>query len=259
VIIVTARLCGPFAAWSSAWLQGRAAFDDVLAQAGVPGAVVVDHTRRGGLNSVGEVLVVWRLDGALGVRAAFPVAGDVRGVPGPSQFASAALDAGGAVFAAAVGLVPERLDPFVPGRLAPAGSSARELIRWHAYDVETGSKDHVQVEEAAHDLTESIRESASVLTSADVLGRTDDVREELSDARRAGERLSLPADYPQRAVLLLAQAERIAAVLDVAGTDPAGPAIDRRSIELRAQALGLLVTAVRRARVAGYNALDGTG
>jgi hypothetical protein len=249
VIVVTARLCGSFAAWCSAWLQGGASFDDALAQAGVPGATVSDHTRAGGLSAVGDVLIAWRRDGAVDVRAGFPVAGDVRGVPGPAPFKSAALEAGSAVFAAGIGLIPERR----AGRV----TSAQQLITWHAYDCDPPPSDHVQLEEAAYELAETIRESATTLASADVRGWVEDVREELSDARRAGERLNLPAGYPQAAVRLIAQAERMAAVLAVAGADPTGAAIDRRSVAVHVEALRPLATAVRRARVAGYNALAG--
>jgi hypothetical protein len=43
-------------------------------------------------------------------------------------------------------------------------------------------------------------------------------------------------------------------VLDVAALDPIGGAIDRIGIAARAEALRPLATAVRRARIAGYNA-----
>src|SRR3954468_1051940 len=72
--------------------------------------------------------------------------------------------------------------------------------------------------------------------------------------RRAGERLTLPPGFPPRAVALVAQAERLQAVLDLALADPAGGAIDRMGMAARASALRPLATAVRRARVAGYNA-----
>ena len=249
VIGVTVRLCGPFAAWSSAWLQGRAAFDDVLSHAGVPGATVLDHTNAAGLGSVADVLISWRRAGATNVRAVFPVAGDVRGLPGPANFRIAALDAGSGVLAGSIGLVPEARSRSV--------SSARELITWHAYDIDAPPLDHVQVEEAAHELTEIIRSSASALAAAAVAGGAEDVRDELSEARRAGERLSLPAGYPQRAVALIAQAERMAAVLHLAQADPVGGAVDRVGIAARSDALRPLETAVRRARVSGYNALAG--
>jgi len=54
-------------------------------------------------------------------------------------------------------------------------------------------------------------------------------------------------------VRLVAQAERLQAVLDIAALDPTGGAIDRTGIAARADALRSLATAVRRARMAGYN------
>jgi hypothetical protein len=73
--------------------------------------------------------------------------------------------------------------------------------------------------------------------------------------RRAGEQLNLPPGFPARAVALIAQAERLQAVLDLAARDPTGGAIDRTGISARLGALRPLATAVRRARLAGYNAL----
>jgi hypothetical protein len=55
-------------------------------------------------------------------------------------------------------------------------------------------------------------------------------------------------------VRLVAQAERLQAVLDIAALDPTGGAIDRTGIAARTAALRPLAMAVRRARVAGYNA-----
>jgi hypothetical protein len=244
VMIVTSQLCGQFAAWSSAWLQGTAAFDDVLSHARVPGALVVDHTVGGTLTSVGEVLVEWRRGGESSVRAVFPVPGDVRGVPGPAPYRVSALEAGASVVGSTLGLVPERL--------ARTPSSASDLIRWHVYGIDAPPADFVQLEDAAHDLTECVRESASVLAVGDPGIWSADLREELSDARRAGERLSLPVGFPQRAVSLLAQAERLALVLELAHSGATPTAHDAAA---RADALRPLATAVRRARVAGYNVL----
>ncbi len=238
--------CGRFAAWTSAWLLGQDAYDHALASAG-PNAQLFDHTAAGGLGSVGELLAAWRRGQAAGVRAVFPVPGDVRGLSGPDRFRTAALEAGAAVLAVGIAAVATR----PPGRL----SSARELITWHAYDAENPAADPLQLEDAAYDLTAAIRECASTLSAAAVGGSARDVREELSDARRAGERLSLPSRYPGRAVQLLAQAERMAAVLELALADPVGGAVDRVGMSTRTDALRPLVTAVRRARTAAYNAL----
>lgn len=239
---------GPLAAWANAWLRGQASSDDVLhAVAGHDAPHLVGNLDPfdSDLQPLSEVLIRWRRADAT-VRLVLPVAGDVRGLPGPADFRSAALDTGEAVHGGGLGLVPEVID-FAP-------SSAPPTVLWQAFAVEAAPPDYLSVGEAQHELTVAIREAASALSAADVSGWIDDIAEELHDARRAGERLNLPPGYPARAVALLAQAERLHAVLDLAATDPTGGTIDRFGIAARQSALRPLTIAVRRARLAGYNA-----
>ncbi|WAX57179.1 hypothetical protein M6B22_00065 [Jatrophihabitans cynanchi] len=244
---------GPLAAWTSTWLSGHTSLDDVLdavtggdAPHQVGGFADFDAE----LVSLREVLVAWRRAGGP-VRVVLPVAGDVRGLPGPAQFRSAALEAGEAVCGGRVGIVPQVID-YYP-------SSAPSTVLWQAFATEEVPVDHVSVADAQYELTHAIRESASALSAADVAGWIDDVADELHDARRAGEHLCLPPRFPSRAVALVAQAERLQAVLDLAERDPTGGAIDRTGIAARAEGLRPLAAAVRRARVAGYNALAEPG
>jgi hypothetical protein len=53
---------------------------------------------------------------------------------------------------------------------------------------------------------------------------------------------------------MLAQAERMQAVLDLVADDPIGGAVDTHGVGVRAGALRPLATAVRRARLTAYNA-----
>lgn len=243
-----ARRSGILAAWVNAWLAGQCGTSDVIAAVtandaphqvgGLPGFDVE-------LVPLREVLVGWRRVGGP-VRAVLPVAGDVRGVPGPAQFRSAALEAGEAIIGSALGLVPQVISHKV--------SSALDTVLWQAFAVESAPPDYIQLSDAQHDLTTAIRECAAALSAADVAGWVDDVAEALHDARRAGEKLRLPPRFPTPAVALLAQAERLQAVLDIALSDPTGGAIDRTGIAARTAGLKPLVDAVRRARIAGYNA-----
>lgn len=198
-----------------------------------------------------EALLRWHQAGTASVRLVLPVAGDVRGLPGPAAFRAAALEAGEAVCAAGLSLVPRVIEH--------GPSSAPTTVLWSAFRTEAPPADHQQLDEAQHELTTAVRESASALSAADVAGGPADVAEQVRGARRAGERLNLPPRFPNRAVALLAQAERLQAVLELAGADPAGGAIDRIGIAARADGLRPLATAVRRARVAGYNALATSG
>jgi hypothetical protein len=245
---VPAVRSGPLAAWSAAFFAGRVSLDqvaDAVAGTDAPHHVVglpafpLEPAR------LREVLVAWRRAGG-SVRVVLPVAGDVRGVPGPAAFRSAALEHGEAAVGPGLGIVPERIE-FHP-------SSAPSTVLWQAFPVEPVPVDYVSVADAQFELTTAIRESASALSAADVAGWVDDIADTLHDARRAGEHLNLPPGFPPRAVALVAQAERLQAVLDLAFSDPTGGAIDRTGIAARTAALRPLATAVRRARLAGYNA-----
>ena len=235
---------GVLTAWSAAFFAGQVSLDQVLdATRGDDAQHVVDGAVEGRLT---DVLVAWRRVGG-DVRLVLPVAGDVRGVPGPAEFRTVALEAGEAVVGAGLGIAPEIVDHYP--------SSAPTSVTWRAVATEPVPPDYVGVGDAQFDLTSAIRESATALLAADVAGAVDDIADALHDARRAGERLHLPPGFPPRAVALLAQAERLQAVLDLAFADPTGGAVDRMGIAARTSALRPLATAVRRARLAGYNAL----
>ena len=239
---------GPLAAWAAAFFAGRVSVDqaaDAVTGSDAPHQVGGLPAYDVELVPLREVLISWRRTGGC-VRAVLPVAGDVRGLPGPAAFRSAALEQGEAAVGAHLGVIPEVVD------YAP--SSAPPTVLWQAFETEARPPDLLPVADAQYELTTAIRESASALSAADVAGWVDDIADTLHDARRAGERLNLPPGFPPRAVALLAQAERLQAVLDLAFTDPTGGAIDRTGIAARASALHPLATAVRRARIAGYNA-----
>lgn len=239
---------GALAAWTSSWLAGEAASDEVLR------ATVGDdvpHQVEGlddGPVPLSQALITWRRAGRP-VRLVLPVAGDVRGLPGPARFRSGALDAAEAAFGGGLGLVPDVVERHP--------SSAPIAVTWRAYQVDEPPPDPLCVTDAQHDLTEAIRDAASALVAADVANRIDDVTDALADARRAGERLSLPPGFPAPAVRLIAQAERLRAVLALAARDPIGGATDASGITARDDTLRPLATAVRRARLAGYNAVSG--
>jgi hypothetical protein len=239
---------GPLAAWAAAFFAGRVSLDQAA------DAVTGDDAPHqvGGLPGLDaeaaplrELLVAWRRGGSC-VRVVLPVAGDVRGLPGPAEFRSTAIEVGEAVVGSGLGAVPDIVE-YYP-------SSAPASVVWQTFPIDPVPGDFISVPDAQFDLATAIRESATALSAADVAGSGDDVSEPLHGARRAGERLNLPPGFPPRAIALLAQAERLQAVLDLAFADPTGGAIDRTGIAARTAALMPLATAVRRARVAGYNA-----
>ncbi|HZY77458.1 MAG TPA: hypothetical protein VFE40_14160, partial [Jatrophihabitantaceae bacterium] len=81
---------GPLAAWTSAWLAGTTSIDQVIDAASgddaphqVGGLAEFDAE----LVPLRDALVAWRRSGQP-VRLVLPVAGDVRGLPGPADFRS---------------------------------------------------------------------------------------------------------------------------------------------------------------------------
>ena len=242
---------GTLAAWSCAWLNGTAAADDVLQATIADDAphVVDDLPDATGVARLGELLIALRRTNSA-PRLVLPAAGDVRGVPGPAEFRAAALEAGEAVVFGGLGLVPEIID-YSP-------SSAPTSVTWHAYPVDTVRHDHISVVDAGYELTEAVRSCTSALLASGATGAGTEISDALRSARRAGERLDLPPGFPQRAVALLARAEQLHEVLEIAADDPLGGAVDRFAASARETSLRPLATAVRRARLAGYNALADT-
>lgn len=241
---------GVFAAWASAWLAGEAAYDDVVSR--VTGGDE-PHRVTGTLVGAGEaplgwVLPVLRERSPAGVSAVLPVPGDPRGLPGPGPFTSAALAAGEAVVGRGIGLVPA-----VTEHGSALGSRAT-CVLWTAYEVGEPAPDPLTVAEAEHELTAATRDAASALAALDVASWRPEVAGELARVRR-GVTPDLPPGHDGRAVRLLAQADRLAAVLDLARADAPGGSVTAVEARARDEALRPLATALRRARLAAYNAV----
>lgn len=246
--------------WSSAWLSGAAASDDVLDALQVWGeahevvahddatAEVFDVPVAGDVPATpARLLGALRRLGSTDSRLVLPVAGDVRGLGAGGPFASAALGAGEALVFADLGygVVPRHL--------------AEGLWRWTVFTVAahpisgTPAPEYVPLGEAEHGLTEAVRESAGALQALDVAGDRPGVRAELSARLRATPRQDWPRGMPGRALRVLQRAEEVGAILDLARADEPGGAVSASAAARRAQALRPLDEAVRRARCAAVN------
>lgn len=240
------RRCARLAAWGSAWLAGSASFDQVLdAIAGRGRVVGGTGFDSAGVHPVGVALADWKRVGTPALRLALPVPGDVRGLAGPPEFRAAAMQAGQAVYGNDFG-VTVLIGPETP-------SSAGPEVVWRRAPATDPQPDPLSVADAEHELAEAIRQTASDFARRGVTSWLSDIAPALSDARRAGERLHLPASHPPRAVRLVAQAERLTAVLAVVDADDTGP-LTAAEVSERTAALAPLRLAVRRALLAGYNA-----
>jgi hypothetical protein len=243
-----------FVVWSSAWLSGFAAPDDVLdalqdwaelhevvaADAGT--ADTVDIPERGGEpGHLAALLAALRRAGASGGRLVLPVPGDVRGLGQSSRFAAEALHTGEAVVHGALGVVPELV--------------AESVLRWTVFDLGTppAAGGSVQLSEAEHELTGAMRVAAGMLTELGVAKHRAGVREELRDRLAAAPKLSWPEGMPPRALRVLQRATEVSAILDLAGEDEPGGALSASAAAKRAQALRPLFDAVRIARCAAID------
>jgi len=241
-----------FAVWVSAWLNGSAAPDDVLdallhwaelhdvVAVDEPTAIALDVPVRGEAGGqVAGLLAALRRAEVTGGRLVLPVAGDVRGLGGRSEFAGTALHAGEAVVlhGAALGLVPE---PIADG-----------VLRWTVFDIgDAPAAEHLPLGEAEHELTGAMRVAAGVLTELGVAKHRAGVREEITARVAHRSNAPWPEGTPPRALRVLQRANEVSAILELAAEDAPGNAVSGSSARRRAEALRPLNDAVRVARLA---------
>lgn len=249
-------------AWGSAWLAGEVSLDELVSRAQAHD----DHHVVTGLGAdgldLGRALAQLRAGAVLTLRLVLPAPGDPVGLPGPGPFSSAALVAGEGVLAlradgSGTGLVP------VVGVHGSALDGTVTSVRWTAYDVAAAGPDPTPLlGEAELELRQGLAEAARALEDLDVArwrpevaGRIEGLR---ARARLGRGEAELPECYPPKARQVLARADQVAGLLELAGPDPGG-ALDTREAAAREGQLRRLATLVRRARVAAYNAHPPSG
>ena len=246
---------GLLVAWGSAWLAGQVSLD-VAATA--IAETDDEHLTDDGAG-VESLLGGLRADGVTRLELLLPVPGDVRGLPEPGgAFARAALEAGEAVLPRGAvrrrGLVPA---------LQTIGPEGDQLVitTWGSYPIQASElldPPPLTASEADGELTEVLAASTRILQSLDVARWHDGLDAPLAAMRERSRRghepaSALPPGYPPRAVSLLARADRLQTVLTLALSDDGGSRTSTE-VENRAVILRELATAVRRARLAAYNA-----
>jgi hypothetical protein len=241
-----------FTVWTSAWLAGAAAPDDVLdalapwADAHDVQAADADTARVTALPTPGEpvssvtfLLAALRRSAPRGpARLVLPVPGDARGLPGPGPFSQQAMSAGeGVLFAeAGLGIVPTPV--------------AEGVLRWTVYPVADPGPppEFVALNQAERELRDQVRQSASVLTSLGVARHRPGVREEIAAALRARPTSLWPAGMPGQPLRVLQHADEVEAILAAASVDEPGGALSASAATARREALRPIETAVRVAR-----------
>ena len=241
--------------WTSGWLHGAAAADDVLdalqAWAELHEVIADDDGTATALDlpgpdepPVGPAMLLASLRRACATtgRLALPVPGDLRGLGGKGPLSQCALRAGEAAILPdiGVGLVPKLV--------------ADGVMRWTVFDLPSAAgAEHVAIGEAEHGLASAMREAAAALVSLDVAKHRGGVREEIAELSTAHSKLNWPAGMPPRSLRVLQRAAEVAAILQVASSEAPGGATSASAIQARAEALRPLSDAVRRARCAAVD------
>lgn len=253
----TGRRSAALAAWVSTYLAGRcSAADAVRTVQGADEPHDVDGLPAG--DDLAALLADLRARGAAGLRLVLPVPGDPRGLPGPGALTDAALAAGEAAAVQASGDI--QAYGLVPAVTAH-GSEVEgftTLVRWRAIPCAAADPEPPgTLRQVEHELADALREAAQTLARLDVASLSPQAASRLAEVRAGRPLVVLPRTYPPAAQHLLAQAERLALVLEIAGADD-GAAVDVGSARTRREVLRTFAAAVRRARVAAVNApLDG--
>nr|WP_037304936.1 hypothetical protein [Saccharopolyspora erythraea] len=237
--------------WTSAWLHGAAASDDVLdalkpwGESHEVRAADQDLATRLDLPGPDEpaagpalLLAALRRSGAAGGELVLPVPGDVRGLGGANPFARLALRTGEAAVLreAGLGLVPQNV--------------AEGVVRWTVFELadELPPAEHLPIAEAEHGMSSAMREAASTLIDLDIAKHRPGVRDEIAKTVSSRPQPPWPQDVPQRPLRILQRASEVEAILWVATDDAPGGALSASATRARTEALRPLFDSVRAAR-----------
>ena len=210
--------------WLTAWLRGHEQTDTVLDVLGDGAHVVAGR-------SLVDLLGDLRRSGAAYAGLALPVEGDPLGLGGPVAFNAAALEAGQAVVAGTVGLVPDEIGETVQWEVHPA--ARRQLP---------------DVGEADRGLRATLLSTADDLAGMDVARWRPEAADALMNLHHRPT-LDAPMGTPTPCVELAARGMQAWSIVELALEDDGG-ALTSYDVERRRGLLQPLERAARRAVVA---------
>lgn len=236
--------------WARSWRAGIVSYDQVA-----------DETERGEEHLVADAPGAWTdvpLREALRslsklhpdeIRLVLPVPGDPRGLPGPGPFTSDAIDAGEAVVAGRLGLLPR-----VREHISGSGDIFSTIV-WQAYALPAVPRNSGEpgVAEAEANLSTSLAEATTALSRISVAVWRPELGNALAALRRPDSGTDLPPGFTPRARRLFARAAVLDRVLALAAEVTPDAGINSYEVQQRDAALRPLTTACRQALVAACN------
>ncbi len=246
---------GRFVAWGNAYLAGLTSLDEAAMRiVGDDGAHRVDGIPDEA-DEVGLTVALGRLrsHGVAALRLVLPVPGDPGGLPGPAEFNVEAIDTGEAVLTVggpALGMLPE------VRAFGPEGDQEFQ-VRWRVHGVQPAAPAAApSLSEAERQLKEALLAAAEELARLDAARWRPEAAAALAAIRGHGADLAdvLPTGYPPRAVRVLALAQRVHAIAELAAEDGGGT-VSASATLARSAALRPLGRCARNAQAAAYNVL----
>jgi hypothetical protein len=239
-----------FVTWARAWRAGTVSYDDVADETtGEEEHLVRDAPGTWTDVPLREAVSALSKLHPDEIRLALPVPGDPRGLPGPGPFTADALDAGEAVVASRLGLIPR-----VRQHTSGSGDTF-EIVVWQAYplpEAPTGAGEP-SASEAEADLSAALAEATATLSRLDVTAWKPELAGALAALRRPDNGTDLPPGFTPRARRLFARASVLDRVLALAAEVAPGGAVNGFEAQMREDALRPLTVACRRALVAACN------
>ena len=239
------------AGWGNAWLAGLVGLDDVITRVHQALGAHAPHTL--GDETLVLGLGALRRAGAQRLRLVLPVPGDVSGLPGPPEVNRDALAAGEALIV----IGPNPTLVLVPSVVAhgPSVEGALESVHWRVLPGARVPPPPMALRTADYELSVAIRDTTATLLDLDIASARPEVLALLRDRGEPEPGPGLGPGYPPVAHALLARAERLSRLLELAARDD-GAAVTADEVSRRSAALRGLAGAVRRAYEAAYDAFD---
>jgi hypothetical protein len=131
------------------------------------------------------------------------------------------------------------------------------MVAWTAYPLRTPAPPPVEgtLRAASGELDLAVGDAARTLAGLDLARWHPEVPALLAGLAKAPTAPGMPADTDALALSVLARAQRLARVLDLAMTDAPGAAVTTTQAAARDEALRPLADAVRAALTVAYNAV----